>query len=82
MVEDTRRPDGDGPMRAETPVRSASMRARTWAVATCYGEPTDYDIPALPTWTVSRPTEGGVAFADGEGEAPFIRAERPVKVRR
>jgi hypothetical protein len=58
------------------------MRARAWTVAFRYRDPTDYDIPELPTWTVTRPAEGGVAFAGGDGEEPFIRAERPTKVRR
>ncbi|WP_200895733.1 hypothetical protein [Halorubrum saccharovorum] len=26
------------------------MRAREWAVAAAFGDPTEYDVPALPTW--------------------------------
>jgi hypothetical protein len=78
MVEDAPRHDGS---TRSSPNR-ASMRARQWTLATQYGDLDDYDIPALPTWAVSRPAEGGVAFAGSEGEAPFIRADRPMKVRR
>jgi len=77
MVDDA--PRHDGSTRSNP---NASMRARQWALAVQYGDPDDYDIPALPTWAVSRPAEGGVAFAEIEGEAPFIRAEQPMKVRR
>ncbi|RMB24085.1 hypothetical protein [Haloplanus aerogenes] len=58
------------------------MRARTWTVATSYCEPADDDIPELPIWAVTRPTNGGLAFAGSDGEEPFIRAERPMQVRR
>ena len=58
------------------------MRAREWAVAAAYGDPADYDVPALPTWRVERVERGGVAFAATDGEEPFIAAERPVRVRR
>ncbi|MFB6195715.1 MAG: hypothetical protein ABEI80_06060 [Haloplanus sp.] len=80
MAGDTRRRDGS--TRPRPLDRAGSMRARTWAVATQYCDPSDYDIPALPTWAVTRPAEGGVAFAGSHGESPFIRAERPTKVRR
>ncbi len=49
------------------------MRAREWAVAATYGDPTDYDVPALPTWRVER---------GGNGDLAFAAAERPVRVRR
>ena len=55
------------------------MRAREWAVAATFGHPTDYDVPAMPTWRVER---GGIAFAATDREKPFIAAERPVRVRR
>ncbi|SDY34846.1 hypothetical protein [Halopenitus persicus] len=57
------------------------MRAREWTLASCYGDPTDYDIPELPTWRVCRPERGGIAFA-ARGRQPFIAAEQPVTVRR
>lgn len=60
----------------------SSMRARTWLVAFQYYDPSDYDIPALPAWAVTRPDAGGIAFAADDGEPPFIRAEQPVRVRR
>jgi hypothetical protein len=60
----------------------SSMRARTWLVAFRYYDPSDYDIPALPAWTVTRPDAGGIAFAADDDESPFIRAEQPVRVQR
>ncbi|WP_199234178.1 hypothetical protein [Halorubrum sp. GN11_10-6_MGM] len=58
------------------------MRAREWAVAATYGDPTDYDVPALPTWRVERGEAGGIAFAATDGSEAFIAAERPVRARR
>lgn len=58
------------------------MRAREWAVAATYGDPTDYDVPALPTWRVERGGNGALAFAAAGRDEPFIAAERPVRVRR
>lgn len=58
------------------------MRARTWVIAANYSEPEDYGIPALPEWTVVRGEPSGIAFAEGSDAEPFIRAERPVRVRR
>ncbi|QLK25967.1 hypothetical protein HYG81_18115 [Natrinema zhouii] len=57
------------------------MRAREWAIAGAFREPSDYDIPDLPSWRVRRSECGGLAFADGDGE-PFIAADRPMTVRR
>ncbi|AHG01569.1 hypothetical protein HALLA_04010 (plasmid) [Halostagnicola larsenii XH-48] len=57
------------------------MRAREWAIAGAFRDPTDYNIPALPSWRVSRTERGGVAFAVGD-EEPFITAQDPVRVRR
>lgn len=57
-----------------------TVRAREWAIAGSYREPSDYDIPELPRWRVCRTDAGGLAFAaDGE---PFIAADEPMKVRR
>ncbi|GAA0720591.1 hypothetical protein J2744_001682 [Halorubrum trapanicum] len=58
------------------------MRAREWAVAATSGDPTDYDVPALPTWRVERGEGGDVAFASADGDEPFIAAANPVRVRR
>jgi hypothetical protein len=58
------------------------MRAREWTVAATYGDPIDYDVPALPAWRIERADDGGLAFASADGDAPFIAAERPVEVRR
>jgi len=57
------------------------MRAREWAIAGRFREPTDYEIPDLPTWRVCPGEGGGLALADGDRE-PFIAADRPVEVRR
>ena len=46
------------------------MRAREWAVAATYGDPTDYDVPALPTWRVERGGNGDLAFAAARGARP------------
>jgi len=58
------------------------MRAREWTVAAAFGDPTEYDVPALPTWRVERGDGGGLAFAAADRDEPFIAAERPVRVRR
>jgi hypothetical protein len=58
------------------------MRAREWTVAATYGDPTAYDVPALPTWRVERGERGGIAFAAADRDEPFIAADRPVRVRR
>ena len=58
------------------------MRAREWTVAATYGDPTDYDVPALPAWRVERGERGGIAFSARGRDEPFIAAERPVRVRR
>ncbi len=57
------------------------MGARVWAIAYRYRDPADYGIPTLPGWTVSRTENGGIAFHATDGE-PFIRADRPVSIRR
>jgi len=41
------------------------MRAREWAIAGAFRDPSDYDIPDLPPWRVHRNDCGGLAFADG-----------------
>jgi|AntRauMinimDraft_4_1070384.scaffolds.fasta_scaffold01502_5 hypothetical protein len=58
------------------------MRAREWTVAAAFGDPTEYDVPALPTWRVERGADGDIAFAAADRDEPFIAAERPVRVRR
>ncbi|WP_170938255.1 MULTISPECIES: hypothetical protein [unclassified Halorubrum] len=58
------------------------MRAREWTVAATYGDPTDYDVPALPTWRVERGACGDLAFAATDRDEPFIAAANPVRVRR
>jgi len=58
------------------------MRAREWTVAAAFGDPTEYDVPALPTWRVERGDDGVLAFAAVDRDEPFIAAERPVRVRR
>lgn len=69
--------------RADAPRtrRNPSMRARTWTVAYRYYAPEDYGIPTLPDWHVRR-EDRGMALAETEAAKPFIRAERPVRVRR
>jgi hypothetical protein len=58
------------------------MRAREWTVAATFGAPTEYDVPALPTWRIERGDDGDLAFAAADRDEPFIAAERPVRVRR
>jgi len=58
------------------------MRAREWAVAATYGDPTDYDVPALPAWRVERGDVVDLAFAAADGDESFIAAANPVRVRR
>ena len=58
------------------------MRAREWAVAAAFGDPTEYDVPDLPAWRVERGDDGDLAFAAADGDEPFIEAKRPVRVRR
>jgi hypothetical protein len=57
------------------------MRAREWAVAASFGEPSKYGIPELPSWRSCWLECGSLAFAAGD-EEPFIAAERPIDVRR
>ena len=57
------------------------MRAREWAIAGTFGDPSEYGIPEPPAVQVCRLDCGGVALT-GEGNEPFIAADRPVKVRR
>jgi len=58
------------------------MPARTWAIVARYDDPADHDIPALPTWDVSRTDCGGVTLAATPDADPFVRAEQPMAVRR
>lgn len=55
------------------------MRARTWVV-TAYHDPSRYGIPELPAWTVVG--RDGITLAAGDDAEPFIRAARPMTVRR
>lgn len=61
---------------------ASGMLARTWVIAARYNDPADYGIPTLPTWTVSRMDDGGIALAANPDADPFIRAEQPVAIRR
>lgn len=75
--------------RSRTTERSAdatsrtesSMRARRWVIAHRFRDPAAYGIPELPTWDV-RTDDRKLAFAASSDTAPFISAERPVRVRR
>lgn len=71
----------DEPSNRTAPVTTSGMGARVWAIAYRYRDPSDYGIPTLPEWTVNRTENGGVAFHATSGE-PFIRADRPVSIRR
>lgn len=57
------------------------MRGRRWTIAHNYRSPADYDIPALPMWSICR-QDGSIAFAKNDHADPFIEAENPVPVRR
>jgi hypothetical protein len=57
------------------------MRAREWAVAGAFGDPSEYGFPDPPTVQVCRLDCGGVAFSAGDDD-PFIAAEQPMKIRR
>lgn len=49
---------------------------------TCrYADPAAYGIPALPDWYVLYDCDG-MALAEKGKSDPFIRAERPMRVRR
>jgi hypothetical protein len=76
-IEDRPRPAGSESRRGTR----ASMRARAWTVAYRYADPEDYGIPALPDWRVVRDDDGLALAEEGESD-PFIRAERPMRVRR
>lgn len=58
------------------------MRARCWTIAHRYREPAAYGIPELPAWDVRTGPSGALAFAESADSEPFVRAERPVRVRR
>lgn len=76
-----RRSRSDGTDADRSTIPNSSMRARTWIVAYRYYAPEDYGIPTLPDWHVHR-EGGGMELAETEGGEPFVRAERPVRVRR
>jgi hypothetical protein len=57
------------------------MRARKWAIAGAFGDPSEYGIPNPPAAQICRLDCGGVALSAG-GDAPFIAADRPTKIRR
>lgn len=58
------------------------MLARTWVIAAQYNDPADYGTPSLPAWHVSRTDGGGLTLAADADADPFVRAERPMTVRR
>ncbi|AEH36885.1 hypothetical protein Halxa_2260 [Halopiger xanaduensis SH-6] len=58
------------------------MLARRWTIAHRYREPAAYGIPELPAWDVRASASGGLEFAASADSEPFLRAERPVRVRR
>ena len=58
------------------------MRAREWTIAAAFGDPSEYDVPDLPSWRVERDDDGRVAFAATDRDEAFIAASRPVMVRR
>lgn len=57
------------------------MRAREWAVAAAFREPSEYGIPDPPAVYACRTDCGGLSLSAGD-EEPFIMAEQPVKIRR
>ena len=60
----------------------SSMRARAWVIAAQYGDPAAYGIPDPPTLSVSRTDAGGIELSAVDGTGPFIRAGKPVSIRR
>lgn len=42
----------------------ASMRARRWAIAACFCDPGDYDIPTVPTFATDRDGDETVLYGD------------------
>ncbi|RKD98146.1 hypothetical protein [Halopiger aswanensis] len=66
----------------ETESGSSSMLARCWTIAHRYREPAAYGIPELPAWHVRSSVSGSLEFAVSADSEPFLRAERPVRVRR
>lgn len=79
---------GDEPVGERNPSQlpdetvNSRMRARRWVIAYRFSVPADYDIPELPSWTVSRTDSNGLSFARDHETEPFISAEQPVRVRR
>jgi len=57
------------------------MRAREWAIAGSFGDPSEYGIPDPPAVQVCWLDCGGIALSAGS-EEPFIAAEQPMKTRR
>lgn len=82
MTTDAERGPGsaDADDDATDPPAGGAMRVRRWCIAANYREPSDYDIPELPDWTVYRDADGSLAF--GEGGERFLSAGSPVRVRR
>jgi hypothetical protein len=64
------------------PGEPGAMRARTWTVAANFHDPTDYDIPPLPEWTVYKEAGGGMALSAEDDDGVFIAAEDPMDIRR
>lgn len=57
------------------------MRAREWAIAGTFGDPSEYGIPESPTVEVCLLDCGGIALS-ADGDEPFIAADKPMTVRR
>jgi hypothetical protein len=74
--------DAERSTRASASRSASCMHARSWVIAYRYGEPADYGIPALPSWSVRRTDAGGVALAEDDDSEAFVRADAPMKVRR
>lgn len=58
------------------------MRARRWAIAAQYRDPSDYDVPVIPELVVGYDGANRLVFADPDTGEAFIRAANPTKVRR
>jgi len=55
------------------------MRARKWAIAGAFGDPSEYGIPDPPAAQMCRLDCGGDALSAGS-EGPFIAADQPMTV--
>ena len=55
------------------------MRAREWAIAGSFGDPSEYGIPDPPAAQMCRLDCVGVALSAGSDD-PFIAADQPTKI--